>query len=69
MRIIGYTYDSNIHCPQCTLDFYNKKLKINYKESIPLDAVDHDYNLIRPVFDIDEAANELTDCRECGVEL
>lgn len=83
MRIIGYTYCADVHCPRCTrLAVAAKQLKLDHKhphaigianaldsQSVPLDMVDREGNLVHPVFDTDEASESLTHCGDCHEEL
>ena len=85
MRVIAYTYAADVHCPQCTrMAVVNRRLTRNHdhphaigrvvsqaldENSVPLDMEDREGNLAKPVFDIDEAAQELTHCGDCQEEL
>lgn len=60
MRIIGYTYEADVHCPFCT--------RQRFAQEGDLDAaLDREGNPIHPVYDIDE--NDFTHCGTCGDEL
>lgn len=64
MRVVGYTYDADIHCPDCT----TKYIKENSDSDFPdveavligdVDFEDSEGNPIHPIFDTSE-----TDCPE-----
>jgi hypothetical protein len=80
MRIIAYTYEADVHCPECARERFrhdttlrNPRTKDMYDtgrddgNGVGLDAIDREGNLIHPVYDIDE--NEFTHCGDCGGEL
>lgn len=62
LRIIAYTYDAAMHCPDCTEHRANvgllhrrPPLSLDTDEhGIALDLVDSDGNPVRPVFSTDE---------------
>lgn len=75
MTIIAYTYEADVHCPDCaghdaatgTLR-RNPPLKLGTDQhGIAFDLVDREGNPIRPVFDIDE--HDFTHCGDCGERL
>jgi len=72
MRIIGYTYDADIHCVDCA---FNEAAVGVLKRQPPLyvgsdecgmamDLVDREGNKVRPVYDIDERVN-MACCGDC----
>lgn len=76
MRIIGYTYEADFHCPECA---FNEAVTGSLKRQPPLyvgsdecgmamDLVDREGNKVRPVYDIDEAVNAAY-CGDCFVRL
>lgn len=98
MRIIGYTYDADVHCQACAKVFAEKQFRRGELAGIKLPAytlpdrpapgiaslqhvTPRDTNGIPVsfhgregdeagvVFDIDEAAQELTHCGDCHEEL
>lgn len=73
MKIIGYTYDADIHCPDCAthaaaVGIMQRVPPLNMgvdEHGLALDLVDRDGNPVRPVFDTDEASDtHCGDCRE-----
>jgi hypothetical protein len=73
MKIIAYTYEAGVHCPDCT--------RARFKDQ-PLDGLsnddldqhwlrygltDREGNPIHPVFTTDE--HDFTHCGDCGTEL
>lgn len=63
MKIIGYTYEADVHCPACTHKRFNAldngspgciQTWHEDEHGVPLESVDIEGNTIHPVFDIDE---------------
>ena len=76
MRIIGYTYEADVHCPACTLKatehpfaWLHHPVPLRDVHGVLQDAVDREGNPIHPLHDIDEAASELAHCGTCHGEL
>ncbi len=70
MKIIAYTYESDVHCVSCTV------LRFAHSSVCGLDLdpngiwyghTDSDGNPIHPVFSTDET--NFTHCSDCGAEL
>ncbi len=72
MRIIGYTYEADIHCVDCA---FNEAVVGSLKRQPPLfvdsdemgmalDLVDREGNKVRPVYSIDEGATAAY-CGDC----
>lgn len=76
MRIIGYTYMADVHCPACTRLYafrngqYGAQLGQPDEQGIVEKAIDREGNPIHPVFDTDEDADgTFTHCSDCHEEL
>jgi hypothetical protein len=75
MNIIAYTYNADIHCPDCThndaacgLLKRVPPLQLETDEhGIALDLEDSEGNPVHPVFSTDEI--DLTHCGDCHQEL
>lgn len=75
MRIIGYTYDADVHCPTCTLEkaaigllIRQPPLQLDTDEhGLPYDLIDREGNPVHPIMDIDE--HDFTHCGDCGADL
>lgn len=74
MKIIGYTYEADVHCPACTFKatehpyaWIHQPVPLRDEHGVLRDAVDREGNTIHPVFDIDE--NNFTHCGDCREEL
>lgn len=76
MRIIGYAYDADCHCVDCTRERADvgllkrvPPLKLDTDEhGIALDLVDDEGNDVHPIFSTDENATDET-CGDCGNKL
>jgi len=77
MRIIAYTYEADVHCPECARErfgtadasFTNNKGWID-EHGISDASIDGEGNPIHPVFDIDEDPDgAFTHCGDCHEEL
>ena len=78
MKIIAYTYESDMHCPACTRKA-TRNMKVDHKHphgvgfsaldsfGIEYDTVDREGNLLQPVFDTDE--HGFTHCGDCHSEI
>ena len=72
-RIIAYTYDADVHCPDCTEHlFLIGRLVLarpcaNDKNGLPMEMTDFEGNPIRPVFSTDEIPRQ--HCGDCGAPL
>lgn len=63
--IVGYTYETDIHCPECAAE------RFGWCEcDIPNDVhgVDGDGNEITPIFAGDEGVDDMT-CSDCNEPL
>lgn len=78
MRIIGYTYCADIHCPDCA----SRDAAVGILQRVPplsmdtdehglaYDLHDRENNRVHPVFDIDEdVGGSFTHCGDCHEEL
>lgn len=75
MHIIAYAFDAAIHCVDCAKSL-TKGMPVDHthphgmgctmpdEHRIEYDTLDHDGNLIHPVFDIEEGTSDLT-CDTC----
>lgn len=71
MRILGYSYDASIMCPDCAgIDHNDGRLirtgnnrKVD-EHGLPVDLEDRHGNPVRPVFSTDEGATDET-CGAC----
>lgn len=64
MRVIGYTYEADCHCVECTLKRHEQRpfelsdpLGIgegNDENGLPYAATDHEGNAVHPVFSTDD---------------
>lgn len=70
MKIIGYTYEADAHCPACTKErFVFRSLTVCQspldEHDIPYKSIDREGNLIHPMFSTDEYEFEVYgDCRQ-----
>lgn len=75
MRIVGYTFNADLWCVGCTLDavrrgVLNSDMSHPYAVAgldecgVPTDAVDREWNLAHPAFDIE--ARDGDSCGGCG---
>lgn len=77
MRIIGYTYEADVHCPVCSerdaaVGILTRKPPLHLgtdMHGLAHDLVDREGNRIGVLLDIDEAAQSLTHCGDCHEEL
>lgn len=56
--VVGYTYDSDIHCDSCATDRFG----MDENGYVPQDAVDREDNQPHPIFRHDESA--LCSCKD-----
>jgi hypothetical protein len=72
-RIIGYTYEADVHCPDCTSGrFAGAEDGQPLDPQVPVDsdgyALDREGNQVRPVFSWDsDCARD--HCGDCGAPL
>lgn len=74
-RVIAYTYEADVHCPDCAnhraavgLLTRRPPLQIGTDEhGLAFDLVDREGNPVHPVFSTDE--HDFTHCGDCGAEL
>jgi hypothetical protein len=57
-EIVGYTYDADVHCVECT----------KAADMIKEDAVDSEGNTPHPIF-ADNECSDLWQCSNCGCKL
>jgi len=78
MKIIGYTYCADIHCPACAaqdaaVGILKRMPPLSMgtdEHGLAFDLIDREGNPIRPVFDIDEDVDgAFTHCGDCYEEL
>jgi hypothetical protein len=63
MRVVGYTYEADVHCVGCAFDRFGDMLDRD-------EAADSEGNRPHPVFSIDEDFLEEHDaCSTCGDRL
>lgn len=76
MRVIGYTYEADVHCPSCAFNAAavgllkrEQPLALGSDEhGLAFDLVDREGNPIHPIFSTDEGA-DVEVCGDCGEEL
>jgi hypothetical protein len=73
MKVVGYAYDADTHCVDCTRDYIREQSDaVNVVEHAELvlkgevEFEDTEGNLIHPIFSIDEAGDAPTHCGDCG---
>lgn len=75
MKVVGYSYDADIHCVDCTIKGFQPYLPESGHRTVEdwLDAEDlpHDSegNEIHPIFDTDEAGDSPEHCGDCGAYI
>jgi hypothetical protein len=72
-QIIGYTYEADLHCPDCTnRRFQGAEHGQPTNPQVPVDpdgyALDREGNQVRPVFAWDSDCR-LDHCGDCGAAL
>ena len=77
MRIVAYTYESDVHCPACTRKRFQSKgpwwIKAQQhcghldEHGLDFELEDREGNPVRPVFSTDE--HDFTHCGNCHEEL
>lgn len=71
MKIIAYTYEADVHCPQCARQYFKpgEFIAIGQLDEHCIDSeqLDREGNRVHPVFDIDDV--EFTHCGDCGERL
>ena len=67
MRIIGYTYEAEMHCVRCAIERFSPGSK-HYDFGQGLSGTDREGNEIHPIFDIDEGSEDEY-CGDCRVNL
>lgn len=75
MRIIGYTFEADYHCVECTLSRHHEHpFVLEYPEGmdkkpdengLPFAAVDNEGNSVHPIFSTDELEED-TCCGDCN---
>lgn len=81
MRIIGYAFEADTHCPECVLarwkdcadairavsipEVWHQEMDQN---GVPLNIRDREGNNVHPIFSTDEGALQEV-CGECGTNL
>lgn len=74
MKVIGYTYEADIHCPDCT----EARFSVGYAKhpfitifhqidncGVPYNSRDNEGNLVHPIFSTDEIEHDSA-CSNCG---
>ena len=77
MKILGYTYTADIHCPSCAWSdaatgILTRKPPLSLdtdEHGLAYDLYDREGNGIGVLYDIEEAAQTLTHCGDCHEEL
>src|SRR5438874_13380413 len=64
MRIVGYTYDAAIHCPDCTIKQFGDQQFLKDGSDPPV--YDSEGNEVHVLFDTDEAGDTPDHCDDCG---
>lgn len=80
MKIIAYTYNADVHCPECARESYRGGVTLKHPLTgalydtgrpdecgVGYDAVDSAGNPVHPVFSTDE--HYFTCCGDCGAKL
>lgn len=81
MRITAYTYEADVHCPECARERFRVGMTVACKHAeddlldldagdengVATNAVDSEGNPVHPVFDISE--HDFTHCGDCHEEL
>jgi hypothetical protein len=77
MRVIGYTYDADQHCVDCTEEYVkaNNTIDGHIPNADDMDAFrsgewevdDSEGNPLHPIFDTDEAGDTPDHCSDCGL--
>jgi hypothetical protein len=62
--IVGFTYDADVHCVECTAARFGAKL-----EDANDPPVDSEGNELHPIFASDEGSPEGEVCADCGAEI
>ncbi|MDR0779312.1 MAG: hypothetical protein LBF16_01260 [Pseudomonadales bacterium] len=76
-HVIAYTYEADVHCPDCTSDRFGPNsaydrlhLPGDFDEhAVPYDATDREGNPIHPVFSTDEMLDGPYSCGTCRERL
>jgi len=76
-RIVAYTYEADVHCPDCAAHHAftgllrrMPPLRLDTDEhGLAFDLIDREGNPVHPVFSTDERGDSLTHCGDCGAEL
>lgn len=77
VQIVAYTFEADIHCPDCTIEraavgLLKREPPLNpYTDEFGLtaDLVDREGNPVKPVFSTDAFNIVVSRCSECGVPL
>jgi hypothetical protein len=71
-RVVGYTYDAGVHCPDCTIEYVRKNMPKYHTEDDLHDILDgttdfwdSEKNPIHPIFSTDEAGDTPEHCEDC----
>lgn len=75
MHIIAYTFDADVHCPDCTehaaavglLQRLPPLVMHTDEHGLPMDLIDREGNTVFPIYDIME--HDFTHCGDCHEEL
>lgn len=78
--IIAYTYDADVHCPECARESFRGDTTLRHprggglydtgqadENGVGTSAIDRDGNPVHPVFTTDE--HDFTHCCDCGSAL
>lgn len=77
MRIIGYTYDADMHCPACTvrdagLGILTRQMPhratLSDEHGLGYDLIDAEGNPVHPIFSTDDNSH-LEYCGDCREKL
>jgi hypothetical protein len=80
MRIIGYCFEADVHCPACTkARHYRGGFAVDWnahvalaaeqctvdEHQVPYKVIDREGNPVRPIFSTDEIDSALAFCGDC----
>jgi len=76
MRVIGYSYEADVHCIVCAGHDYRTGRLVRmgrpgeYDErGLPMSLIDNEGNPVRPIFSTDERPEGGEHCGDCGAEI
>ena len=67
MKVVGYKYDADTHCVDCTVKYIANAYNIDQVDVDDLDDYeDSEGNDLHPILDTNEAGDTPTHCGDCG---